>query len=156
METELRTEAKKQFDKYLNKKLSTSLENSLDTFCNDYLAFKNLDGEYYENIYYAKYKELCDAFKETNLKEKILQKEIEIDSICSLPTYKLNPSKWTEIITKKEQVKNKMDNLASTDNYKCKKCKKNKCTVSQAQTRSADEPMTTFVKCLTCGYTMKY
>ena len=156
MNTELRTQAQKEFNKYLGKKLSTSLENSLDTFSNDFLSFKNLEEEYYENIYYAKFIELCEALKEGNLKEKIVNKELDMNKICNLPAYKLNPTKWTDIIHKKEQVKNKMDNLASTDNYKCKKCKKNKCTVSQAQTRSADEPMTTFVKCLTCGYTMKY
>ena len=40
---------------------------------------------------------------------------------------------------------------ASTDNFKCYKCKSKKCTYYQLQTRSADEPMTTFVNCLDCG-----
>eukprot|EP01083_Nonionella_stella_P042324 114389_1 len=40
---------------------------------------------------------------------------------------------------------------AMTDEYKCGKCKQRKCKYSQAQTRSADEPMTTFVTCLVCG-----
>jgi len=34
---------------------------------------------------------------------------------------------------------------ASTDAFKCGKCKQRKCTYYQLQTRSADEPMTTFV-----------
>ena len=33
----------------------------------------------------------------------------------------------------------------------CFKCKKRKCSYYQMQTRSADEPMTTFVTCLLCG-----
>ena len=40
---------------------------------------------------------------------------------------------------------------ASTDDFKCWKCKSKKCTYYQLQTRSADEPMTTFVNCLDCG-----
>jgi len=40
---------------------------------------------------------------------------------------------------------------AMTDEYKCGRCKQRKCKYSQAQTRSADEPMTTFVTCLVCG-----
>ena len=40
---------------------------------------------------------------------------------------------------------------ASTDIFRCKKCKNNKCTYYQLQTRSADEPMTTFVTCINCG-----
>ena len=40
---------------------------------------------------------------------------------------------------------------ASTDNFTCRKCKSNKCSYYQLQTRSADEPMTTFVTCINCG-----
>ena len=35
--------------------------------------------------------------------------------------------------------------------FKCRRCGKNKVTYTQAQTRSADEPMTTFFCCLNCG-----
>jgi len=41
--------------------------------------------------------------------------------------------------------------MAATDQFKCYKCKKRKCTYYEMQTRSADEPMTTFVTCLSCG-----
>jgi len=34
---------------------------------------------------------------------------------------------------------------------KCGKCGENKVSYSQAQTRSADEPMTTFCECVVCG-----
>ena len=33
----------------------------------------------------------------------------------------------------------------------CGRCKQRKCTSYDLQTRSADEPMTTFVTCLNCG-----
>ena len=39
-----------------------------------------------------------------------------------------------------------------TDLLKCGKCHKNNCTYNQLQTRSADEPMTTFVMCNECGH----
>ena len=35
--------------------------------------------------------------------------------------------------------------------FTCNKCKKSKTTYYQLQTRSADEPMTTFVTCLNCN-----
>ena len=38
-----------------------------------------------------------------------------------------------------------------TNLFKCGKCGKRKTTYTQLQTRSADEPMTTFVLCLDCG-----
>lgn len=43
-----------------------------------------------------------------------------------------------------------------TDLLKCGKCKKRDCTYNQLQTRSADEPMTTFVMCNACGHRWKF
>lgn len=45
---------------------------------------------------------------------------------------------------------------ASTDQFKCGKCKQRKCTYYQLQTRSADEPMTTFVTCVNCNNRWKF
>ena len=42
-------------------------------------------------------------------------------------------------------------NKAVSDMFTCRKCKQNKCSYYQVQTRSADEPMTTFIECLNCG-----
>jgi len=38
----------------------------------------------------------------------------------------------------------------------CGKCHQKKVSYSQAQTRSADEPMTTFCECLNCGNRWKF
>jgi len=43
-----------------------------------------------------------------------------------------------------------------TDLLKCGKCQKRNCTYNQIQTRSADEPMTTFVLCNECGNRWKF
>ncbi|XP_065193906.1 transcription elongation factor A protein 2-like [Sycon ciliatum] len=44
----------------------------------------------------------------------------------------------------------------TTDLLKCSKCKQRKCTYNQLQTRSSDEPMTTFVFCQHCGHRWKF
>lgn len=44
----------------------------------------------------------------------------------------------------------------TTDLLKCGKCNKRNCTYNQLQTRSADEPMTTFVLCNECGNRWKF
>ena len=49
-----------------------------------------------------------------------------------------------------------MKNVASTDQFKCGRCKQRKCTYFQMQTRSADEPMTTFVTCTVCQNRWKF
>jgi transcription elongation factor S-II len=45
---------------------------------------------------------------------------------------------------------------AETDAFQCSRCKQRKCRYRQAQTRSADEPMTTFVTCVNCGNRWKF
>jgi len=44
----------------------------------------------------------------------------------------------------------------ATGQFKCNRCGKRKTTYSQVQTRSADEPMTTFVYCIECGNRWKF
>lgn len=66
----------------------------------------------------------------------------------------LAPEKWKHLIDAKvKRDKNKFESniAAATDTFTCRKCKGNQCTYYQMQTRSADEPMTTFVTCVTCG-----
>jgi transcription elongation factor S-II len=43
------------------------------------------------------------------------------------------------------------ENYTMSDEFFCTSCKKRNCGYYQKQTRSADEPMTAFVKCFTCG-----
>ncbi|KAF2366330.1 Transcription elongation factor TFIIS [Trinorchestia longiramus] len=43
-----------------------------------------------------------------------------------------------------------------TDLLRCGKCGKRNCTYNQLQTRSSDEPMTTFVLCNNCGNRWKF
>lgn len=50
---------------------------------------------------------------------------------------------------KKAQVP--MAEKSISDALTCSKCKQKKVSYSQAQTRSADEPMTTFCECTVCG-----
>ena len=69
-----------------------------------------------------------------------------------------DPEKWKTLIeNKKIRDENKYIPKieASTDDFTCGKCKSTKCTYYQLQTRSADEPMTTFVTCLDCGNRFK-
>jgi len=44
----------------------------------------------------------------------------------------------------------------ATSLFKCGRCGKSNCSYNQLQTRSADEPMTTFVFCNDCGHRWKF
>ena len=45
---------------------------------------------------------------------------------------------------------------ATTDQFRCGKCGQRKTTYHQLQTRSADEPMTTYVTCVNCNNHWKF
>ncbi len=94
-----------------------------------------------------------------NLIEKIKNNEIKTYDLAMMSHQELNMDIWRELINSKIQRDKNMgeDNLsAATDEFKCYKCKKRKCTYYQMQTRSADEPITTFVSCLNCGNRWKF
>ncbi len=69
------------------------------------------------------------------------------------------PHLWKESIDKMMEAEIKLySNSTSASIYLfCTRCKKkSKCDYYQMQTRSADEPMTTFVNCLECGKHWKF
>ena len=75
------------------------------------------------------------------------------ENIINIKHEELYPEMWEEYIIKN---KKKLDFLTKGQNqqgssmFKCGKCRLNNCTYYQLQTRSADEPMTTFVTCINC------
>ena len=83
----------------------------------------------------------------------------EPQNILSMKPQLLYPDLWEELLLKNAKKLNmigKEMNQQGTDIFRCGKCKKNNCTYYQMQTRSADEPMTTFVTCLECGKRWKF
>ena len=75
-------------------------------------------------------------------------------TIAFMTHHEMRPDKWDELIRLKsirDKSKFEVNLEACTDTFTCRKCKSKKCSYYQMQTRSADEPMTTFVSCLECG-----
>lgn len=105
--------------------------------------------------------------KSLNLKDKNnpnLCKNV-YDGVISPEKYiKMSPEEMQSLDLKKEVEKAIQDSLydvqipeikAETDIFKCSACGQRKASYRQLQTRSADEPMTTFVTCV-CGHKWKF
>jgi transcription elongation factor S-II len=89
-----------------------------------------------------------------SLLKKLKENEFPAYKLAFMNEREMFPNKWKELVDAKIQRDNHLyeENLAAaTDEFKCYKCKKRKCSYYQLQTRSADEPMTTFITCLNCG-----
>lgn len=68
------------------------------------------------------------------------------------------PTDWKHALesdTSEQLVSLPTDQGTPTNQFLCLKCGQRKCVFSTAQTRSADEGMTTFVTCLNCGKNWK-
>ena len=119
------------------------------------------DNIYFVQIYKDRLRSLYFNLNNTAIEflKDIRDGKIKMRDICKISHQEMNPSVWTKLIDKKlKRDKNiaEGDVRSATDEYKCYKCKKRKCTYYQLQTRSADEPMTTFITCLNCGNRWKF
>jgi len=94
-----------------------------------------------------------------NWLEKLKKGEITPRSLVQLSSVELCPSRWKDVVNKViESEKNLYSKSESASIMMwCSGCKKKtKCDYYQMQTRSADEPMTTFVTCLECDRQWKF
>jgi len=112
------------------------------------------NNEFFVLIYLNKFKSILHHLKKDEIIEKLNTREWSSHDIAFKDFVELMPEKWdTKIKEKEMRLENKFFPKveASTDNFTCGKCKSKACTYYQLQTRSADEPMTTFVTCTNCG-----
>jgi len=139
-------------------KLSRNLEKGIYNFtikdAGERNVIKKWENPHFTQIYIDKLRTVFVNVSTPEVVEYINNKSIKVHEIAFMTHQELNPSKWKKLLDdKKMRDENKYSPKieASTDNFTCWKCKSKKCTYYQLQTRSADEPMTTFVTCLSCG-----
>ena len=158
---ELRKKKKSLLFKIIkDKKKSEQLENSIFKYTNEYCDSSDMT-LYIENIYLDKfndiYENINNHIKNNYLLNEILNnKDFKINTVPYMTAQELFPDNWKKIINRLNLIEEKKKNMATTDIFTCKKCKNSRCTVHQMQTRSADEPMTTFVTCIVCNNTWKF
>lgn len=127
-------------------------------------AMFRASGDDVNNQYKSKYRTLAANLKDVNnpgLRHKLLSEDLTAEELVQLSPEELASEDKRQ---KKKDILEKMarecvrgqTTQASTDQFQCSKCKQRKTTYYQMQTRSADEPMTTFVSCVVCGNKWKF
>lgn len=114
--------------------------------------------------YKAKFRQLHFNLKDSNnpdLRRKVLMGEFSPSELITA-----SPEELASDAKKEENQRIRDKKLfdsapssvkrATTDQFQCGKCRQRKCTYYQMQTRSADEPMTTFVQCTVCNNAWKF
>jgi len=154
-----RENIRKQLDKFLqNQKNSTNLEKGIYNYslkeATNRKVIKKWDNPYFVQLYKDRLWSIYSNLNNVDLIELVNSETIKAHTIAFMTHQEMLPEKWKELIDAKiKRDKHKFENNieAATDTFTCRKCHKNQCTYYQMQTRSADEPMTTFVQCISCG-----
>lgn len=114
----------------------------------------------YKNRVRSRFSNLKDS-KNPELRQNVLSGTITPAKIA-----KMTPDEMASSEMKKARENFEKQNIldhqmatnegTKTEMFTCGKCKGKSCTYNQLQTRSADEPMTTFVFCMDCGNRWKF
>ena len=152
------------FSKILNKNISKKIEESIYDYTKDISVKRSIlplwHNKSFKSIYINKsislYSNLdkLSYIKNDNLIKRINNNQLDISKIAYLTFQQLFPEHWKIFLderNKREKLMYEDVAEAMTDQFKCGRCKQRKCTYYELQTRSADEGMTTFITCLTCG-----
>jgi len=137
---------------------STNIEKGIFNWTIQHASKHNIvkkwSNTFFITLYIDRLRSVYINLKKPDVSSAIISGNIKSQDIAFMTHQEICPEKWKQLIEdKKIRDKQKYEpNIeASTDNFTCNKCKSKKCTYYQLQTRSADEPMTTFVTCLECG-----
>src|SRR6056300_1180111 len=112
---------------------------------------KKWDNPSFVQLYTDRLRSIYINLKQSDeFRQQLINKEIKAHEVGEMTHQDMAPKRWQKLIEEKkirDENKYAPKLEASTDNFTCRKCKSKKCSYYQLQTRSADEPMTTFVTC---------
>jgi transcription elongation factor S-II len=153
-----RANIRKKIDERLkNEKASLNLEKGIFNYAlkeaDQRKIVKKWDNKFFVQIYLNHLRSILNNLNEKWI-EEINTGNIQPHKLAFMNHQELNHEIWKELIdakSKRDKNKFEVNMAASTDTFTCRKCKGNQCTYYQMQTRSADEPMTTFCQCVLCG-----
>lgn len=144
--------------KNLNESSCENLEKGIYNFSLKEATNKKLtkkwDNPLFVRIYLDRLKTIYYNLDNKCLIDMITSKKVRAHEVAFMTHQEMDPERWSSLIEakiKRDKKKYETRMVAATDTFRCRNCKSNECTYYQLQTRSADEPMTTFVTCINCG-----
>lgn len=145
-------------DRICDSRYAMNLEKAIFNYaineCTNKKIIKKWENPQFVRIYLDHLRTVLHNIKNDDFLDKIKENKVTPHNLSFMTHQEMNPDRWQKLIDekiKRDKSKYETNIDAATDTFTCRKCKKNKCSYYQMQTRSADEPMTTFVSCLSCG-----
>jgi len=113
----------------------------------------------FKNRYRSKFLAIKYNLEHSDLSHRIISGEVKISNVPNMNAMTMDPNGRAakayqarkEYHAKRLLATKNEEDEDFTGVFTCGKCRSKKTTYYQMQTRSADEPMTSFVTCLNCG-----
>lgn len=164
----LRTYTVSKIGSYNNNRISEKMihnvEKAIFNWCVRTTSSPSWENKVFKEKYKRKVLSILFNLKKNDsfLFERLAQGEVNTKDVPFLEPHELWPGGMWDMTQKELNIKALKLDLANerlkeySGAFKCPKCKSDKTTYYQLQTRSADEPMTTFCTCLKCDKRWKF
>lgn len=89
-----------------------------------------------------------------HLADKVMAKEVSLKALVYMKPWQVCPDLWEAAFDRMARMQLRREAAVTTaleGMFTCSKCKSKKIAFVQLQTRSADEPMTTYLTCTNCS-----
>jgi len=93
--------------------------------------------------------------KNAKLIERLKENEFAPHDLAFMKPENMFPDQWAEVVgdfLRTFEYAYEEPQVATTDIFQCKRCKKKECTFYNMQIRAGDEGETIFIRCLNCGF----
>jgi transcription elongation factor S-II len=146
-------------DLKITKVIEKSIYNYIIKISKEKNIMRSWDNEIFTSLYISKIRSIYsnlkkDSYLQNNdFLDKIKSNIIDPEKVGELSIYDIFPDNWKELLnikSKRDKLKYELKPEAMTNLFKCRKCGSRETSYYEVQTRSADEPMTQFITCLTC------
>jgi len=153
---------------FIDNKYAKNIEKSIFNFTIQHAKKVGItpawENKRFKEYYKHKYLSILHNFNDptNNLKDRILLGEVKTKTIAFLKPYEIHLSGPYARTIEDHKIADYKKELAGDKSkecrgiFKCGRCKSDKTSYYQLQTRSADEPMTTFVTCFNCNKKWKF
>jgi len=167
----IRDKAIENFTELLeNRDLAVTLEDSVLHVVSDQALKEGIDVDWTNKVFWSMYRNRAVSMYENlrkngyvhnseNWVSKLTSGEVTPRAFAEMTAVDMCPYRWKASIERIIEMEKKLYSRKDGGSIMmwCSRCKKQaKCDYYQLQTRSADEPMTTFVTCLECDRRWKF